>query len=298
MLRILFLAACAAISFYLSTFLINFYSPLLMVGIRGILSGSLIFILQYRLDKKIRLEFIKYKLQYSFALIFGFFVPLVVQSFILDKLPPVEMAIISSTEPILIYTLAYLFFKERLAKKQVFFLILGSFLAFVAIILEAGADRITLISWHEPILVTIIMLTGIGWLTITRLVCKLNQSEDLITATGFLTTGIMAILLSIHLENLRCSFQPVPVILFITLIVFGDLVATRMRVRLAKSYTQTMLALMNIFSPFVIAIHEMIFHDRQYSPNFFMLIVPSIMCFIVFYLIERKYHNELLKKQV
>lgn len=291
----LFLALCMATSFYISTFLVGFFSPLLMVGIRGIVSGILIFIIEYPTTKKLESELIKHKKHYLIAIIFGFLIPLVIQSFILSKMPPVDMSIISSTEPILIYTLAYLFFEEKLAKKQLFYLFAGSLIAFIAIILEADAERVSLISWQEPILLLITTFIGIGWLVISRLVHKHKQPEGTIIALGFISTGITAIALSLKLEEVFFSFEFAPMILFIVMVILGDLITTRMRIKLSKIYTQTMLALINIFSPFIIAIHESIFHSRHYSPIFFLLLIPSMICFIVFYFVECE--RQLVKNQ-
>lgn len=283
----IFLALCTATAFYISTFLINFYSPLLLVGIRGIISGILVLAIQYYSYGEIKADFLKYKRPYFIVIAFGFLVPLVVQSLILSHLPPVDMSIIGSTEPLFVYTIAYFLFQERLAKTQLLFLFLGTIFAFIAIMIESGFERVLLISWQEPMLLFITLLIAIGWLTISHLMLRLKQPEGVITGVGFLVTGVVSTVLSFFLEQPKFSYQLTPIILFAVTIILGDLITTRTRAKLSKVYTQTMLALINIFSPFIVAFHEQLFHHRYYSPKFFLLLVPSMACFVIFYILER-----------
>lgn len=118
MIQFLLLSICYTAAFYISTSLADYYSPLMMMGIRGLISGSLILTFAYLYNGKIVFQFSKYKLQYFCAIIFGFLVPFVLHSAILDKLPPVDISVVATIEPILTYILAAYFFKEKLSSRQ------------------------------------------------------------------------------------------------------------------------------------------------------------------------------------
>ena len=287
MFKILLLAICFAISFYISTALATYYSPLLMIGLRGLIAGSILLAMHYFSKTASQINLIKYKYQYLSAITLGFVVPFIFSAFILDKLPIVDLAVIATLEPIATYFVATLFFKEQLNKQQLFYLFLGTVFAFLAVIIEAGIDRISLISWHELVAILAVIVLAVGWIKIGKLT-KLNEPEDSITGLGLVSTGIIATLLAYPLNHHRFTIAIVPLVMFFLTIFFGDLIVNRMRVRLTKTHSKTLLSLICIFSPFIIALHEELFHHRHYSYKFFLLAIPSIFCFMAFYRAETK----------
>lgn len=293
MLKILFLSVCYTIAFYSSTILANHFSPLFLIGFRGLISGILLLAIHYSYEKKTSTNLIKYKHQYLYAIVFGFIAPFALTATILNKLPIVDTTILYTSEPIITYLLAAYFFRERLNKKQIIYLLFGTAFAFTAVIIEAELERVSLISWQEPLIIFIAAVMAIGWLAIGKLT-HLKEPEDAIVGIGLVTTGIVATTMSLHLEDIKFSTDTLPILLFILMIFFGDLIVTRMRAKLSKQYSATLLSLICIFVPFITALHEQIFHHQQYSYKFFLIIIPSLLCFIAFYLEERK---TLLKKQ-
>ena len=290
MLNILFLSICYTITFYASTLLGNYFSPLLMIGARGLISGLLLLAIHRSCKKRIRTNIRQHKYQYFYAIFFGFIAPFALTALFLNNLPMVDTNIIATVEPILTYLFAAYFFKERLNKKQVLFLFLGTFFAFIAIIIEAELERVTLISWQEPLVLLVATILAIGWLAITKLV-SLNEPEDAIVGIGLLTTGIIATTMSIHLEKTSFSIEAMSLVLFLLVILFGDLIVTRMRVKLSKKYSATLLSLICIFVPFITALHQEIFKHQHYSYKFFLILIPSLICFIAFY------HEEIHSKK-
>lgn len=287
MLKILFLSVCYTIAFYISTILANYCSPLLLVGFRSLISGLLLLAIHSAYGKEAKPNITKYKHQYLYAIIFGFVAPFILTAFVLNRLPMVDSTVIATTEPLITYILAAYFFKEVLSKKQIVFLFLGTSFAFAAIIIEARLERVSLISWQEPLILFIAIILAGGWLAIGKLV-KLEEPEDAIIGIGLATTGIIAIVLSLHLEDVKFSLEILPLILFVLMIVFGDLVVTRMRAQLSKEYSMTLLSLICIFIPFIAALHQEIFDQKHYSYKFFLILIPSLICFIAFYKEETK----------
>lgn len=287
MLKILFLSVCYTIAFYSSTILSSHFSPLLLIGFRGLISGFLLLAIRYSYEKQTRTNLIKYKHQYLYAVIFGFITPFALNAAILNHLPMVDTTILYTVEPIITYLLAAYFFRERLSKKQILYLFLGTCFAFAAVIIEAEVERVSLVSWQEPLIIFIAILLAIGWLAIGQLT-RLKEPEDAIVGIGLITTGIVATGMSLHLENIKFSTDTMPILMFLLMIFFGDLIVTRMRTRLSKQYSATLLSLICIFVPFITAMHEQIFNHRQYSYKFFLIIIPSLLCFMAFYLEETK----------
>lgn len=287
MLKILFLSVCYTIAFYSSTILTNHYSPLFMMGLRGLVSGILLLAIRYSYEKKIRINLIKYKHQYLYAIIFGFIAPFALNATILNRLPVIDTTILYTAEPIITYLFAAYFFREHLNKKQILYLLLGTAFAFTAVIIEAEIERVSLISWQEPLILFIAMIMAIGWLVVERLT-RLKEPEDAIVGIGLITTGIVASVMSLHLEDVKFTTDMMPVLLFLLMIFFGDLIVTRMRAKLSKQYSATLLSLICIFVPFITALHEQIFSRQQYSYKFFLIIIPSMLCFMAFYYEERK----------
>lgn len=296
MLKILFLSVCYTISFYSSTILANYCSPLLLIGLRGLISGIVLLAIRYTYEGRIRTNLRKHKHQYLHAILFGFVAPFALTALALNNLPVVDSTIIGTCEPIITYILAAYFFKESLNKNQIVYLFLGTAFAFTAIIIEAQLERVSLISWHEPILLLIAFLFAIGWLAIGNLV-RLNEPEDAIIGIGFTTTGIVACIMAFHLEEISYSLDIMPLVLFGLMIWFGDLIVTRMRVKLSKEYSATLLSLICIFVPFITALHQKIFDHKHYSYKFFLIIIPSLVCFIAFYYEETKHRSKKINHQ-
>lgn len=296
MLKILFLSVCYTIAFYISTILAKYFSPFLLIGLRCLISGILLLAIRYSYEGRIQTNIGKYKHKYFHAIIFGFIVPFALTALVVNHLPVVDSTIIATTEPILTYILAAYFFKESLNKRQVAYLLLGTAFAFTAIIIEAKLERISLISWKEPAVLMLALILAVGWLAIGNLV-KLKEPEDAIVGIGMITTGIMALAMSIHLENIFYTTDLIPIVLFVLMISFGDLIVTRMRVKLSKDYSATLLSLICIFVPFITALQQEIFNHQHYSYKFFLIIIPSLMCFIAFYYEETRHQSKMLKKE-
>ena len=134
-------------------------------------------------------------------------------------------------------------------------------------------------------------MLAIGWLAIGNLV-RLNEPEDAIVGIGLITTGIVASVMSFHLEDISYTIDLIPLGLFILMVWFGDLIVTRMRVKLSKQYSATLLSLICIFVPFITALHQEIFDQQHYSYKFFLIIIPSLICFIAFYYEETKHQSK------
>jgi drug/metabolite transporter (DMT)-like permease len=293
-LKILFLSVCYTVAFYTSTILANYCSPLLLIGLRGLISGILLLVIRYSYEGRIRTNLRKYKHQYFHAIVFGFIIPFALTALVLNHLPIVDSTIIATTEPILTYILAAYFFKESLNKKQIVYLFLGTAFAFTAIIIEAQLERVSLISWKEPAVLMLALILAIGWLAIGNLV-KLKEPEDAIVGIGLITTGLVASVMSFHFEDMSYTADFIPITLFILMILFGDLIVTRMRVKLSKEYSTTLLSLICIFVPFITALHQEIFNHKHYSYKFFLIIIPSLICFMAFYYEETKHQSKKIK---
>ncbi len=286
----LLLSGSYAIAICISTLLSYYYSSLFITGLRCLISGALILMVEFIYNKSLNIQISKYKTGYFLAIVFGFVMPLTLNCLVIEHLPATELSIIAITQPILIYLLAAYFFSEHLNKKQLLLLITGTILAFSAVVIEAGIERISLISWQEPVALFDALLLAVGWLSIERLV-RLNESANSIAGIGFFLTGIFTMLLSAS-KPIRFTYQLSPLFLLLILILVGDLFTTRIRAQMSKKYSATLLSLICIFTPFITALNERIFNHMQYSYKFFLIIIPSLLCFIAFYYEEIKIQNK------
>lgn len=284
---LIILSICYTVAFYLSTILTTYYSPLLLVGARGLVSGTILLTAQYLSQKKMGANFARYKYQYLFAITCGSLVPFILTSFILNKLPTVDISVIATLEPLLTYIFANYFFGEKLGKKQLLFLIIGTLITFSAVIVEAGIERVSLISWQEPLVAIIAIIAAIGWLSIEKLV-RLNEPTNTIVGCGLITTGIVASFLSLSLESTKFTLNPLVILLFLLMILFGDLIVNRIRTKIIGKYSATLLSLICIFVPFIMAIYEIMFEHIHYSYKFFLILIPALGCFAAFYYEEQR----------
>lgn len=284
---LIILSVCYTVAFYLSSILTAYYSPLLLVGVRGLVSGAILLTAQYITQKTLTENLFKYRYQYIFSITCGSLLPFILTSFVLNKLPTVDISIIATLEPLLTYLVANYFFGEKLSKKQLLFLALGTLITFSAVIVEAGVERISLISWQEPVVVLISIIAAIGWLSIEKLV-RLKEPTNVIVGFGLLNTGIVACTLSFYLERTKFTFNPLAILLFLLMVLFGDLIVNRIRTKIIGKYSATLLSLICIFVPFVLALYEVIFEHIHYSYKFFLILIPALGCFAIFYYEEQK----------
>ena len=287
MFQILFLSICYAISFYSTSALIKYCSPLLLMGVRFLLSGSIILAFQFFADKENFRINKEHTALYVKVVILGFFVSFFLASLILDTLPVVDTSLVASVEPLFIYILARMFFKEVITKKQFAFLLAGTIFTFLAVATEASIDHVALLSWKGGMALIVAACFSYGWLVIAQLV-SLNEPEEMAVGVGMFCAGIIALLSSFIFETPHISIAPFSIFLFALIIIFGDLIVTKRRAKLSKEHSATLLALISIFSPFIIALHEKLFLHRPISMKFFLILIPALACFIAFYLEESK----------
>jgi drug/metabolite transporter (DMT)-like permease len=290
MFKILLLSVCYMVATYLSTALLEHFSPLFMIGVRSLISGLFLLSFHFAYEKDVKMNLIKYQKQYFYAIFFGFIAPLVLSNTVLNHLPSVDTTAIYTSEPIITYLLAAYFFGERLNKKQVWYLILGSIFAFSSVFLEARFEKVSFLSLQDLSVLLITTIIAIGWLAIWK-ITDLEEPEDALVGAGFTSAGITAIAMSFYLETIKFSTNFDHILLFLIMIFFGDLIVTRMRVKLSKKYSTTLISLICIFIPFITALQEQLFHHQHYSYKFFLLIIPSLACFAAFYFEEVKNLN-------
>lgn len=258
-----------------------------MIGIRFIISGFVVLAAQYILDKDNFRINPKHKALYLKVIILGFFVSYFLASIVLSNLPVVDTSVVTSIEPLFIYILARMFFNESINNKQLALLAAGTAIAFLATATEASVDHAALISWQGALALIVAACFAYGWLVISELV-NLDEPEEMAVGVGMICTGAISLLSSFIFESPRIEINSLSIVLFLLIIILGDLVVTRRRAQLNKQYSATLLALISTFIPFTIALHEKIFLHKPFSAKFFLLLIPAFACFIAFYLEESK----------
>ena len=103
-----------------------------------------------------------------------------------------------------------------------------------------------------------------------------------------LFAGSISFISSFIFETPRIDGSSYAIALFALVIIFGDLIVTRRRAQLSKKYSATIVSLVSIFMPFIVALHEKIFLHKPFSPTFFVLMIPAFACFAAFYIQEMK----------
>lgn len=301
MLLLILLHALFALTFPLAKIAITNSQPLFFTAIRMIIGGILIIFYQYFSNIKLfRISVRKY-LNYNYYIImlaiFNVFLANAPEYWALKYLTSANACFIYSITPFISALLSYFLFAERITKKKLLGMIIGT-AGFIFMLIKTDqveVKNLTFISWPEINMIIASFATSYGWIIMRQLINKLkidSQSQNFsdymlifLNAASMLTGGLISLGFSFILEdrsnlvNINQSF----IFNLIGVILISNIICYNLYAYLLKKYSATLISFIGFIEPIFAAIYGYLLLQETISIRFVLASTIVIAGLYVFY---------------
>jgi drug/metabolite transporter (DMT)-like permease len=284
-----------ASTFTLGKAALSYVSPLLFIGMRMTLAGSML--LGYSWIKNKKTFFIKYS-DYSLffcIIIFHIFCSYTLEYWALAHVTSAKACLLYNLSPFITALFSYFLFQERLSMKQIAGLGVG-FLGFLPILMaQAPTEQLTknigFLSLYEIALILSVASSAYGWMIMKKLINK-GYSFILINGIGMTGGGLLAFFTSLIIEGkpaIKTAVITMPLIantfgiyaesvlmllLYgLSLIFIANIICYNLYGHLLSRYSATFLSFAGFMTPLFAALLGWLFLGEKVTWHFFATIL-------------------------
>lgn len=289
---IVLLYALFSSSFAITKVLLRYTSPIFLVGIRMTIAGIFLLTYQYFYAHK-HFRFKRRHMKYYIQLVFfGIYITYILRFWALDYMPSFKGCFLYNISPFLSAFYSYLFFKEKITRKQWLGLIIG-FFGMIPMLLtsstgETKLGEFTYISWPELAILVSVATHSYSWIVMRKLIRDKSYSPMMVNGISMTAGGILAFITSLFWGS------PFPItdvghffLLLALIIIISNLICHNLYGYLLKYYTTTFLSFAGFLSPLFGGLYGGIFLKEKIGWEFYL---SSFIVFIGLYLF---YQDEL-----
>lgn len=292
---ILFMYALFSSSFSAGKILLNYASPILLVGLRMVPAGIILIGYQVARHQKLP-KFNKNELiLYAQIIVLGIYAAYIFRFWGLKYLASSKTALLFNASPFFTALYSYIFFHEKMTRKQWLGLIIG-FLGLIPILLstsltEQKIGEFLYISWPEIAILIAVALHSYGWIVVRQLVRNKEHSPAIVNGITFLCGGILALITAPFFENLKPIDDVAPFVGWLSyVIVVSNIICYNLYGYLMKHYTATFISFAGFVVPIFAALIGWGFLNEKITWHFY------VSCFIIFIGLYLFYKDELKYK--
>ncbi len=279
MLQLIFLNFLFASTFTLAKDAVLHTPPLLFLGIRMILAGSL-FLSFLRFYKKEPCTIAhEHRIWFIAIAFFHIYISFCAEFIGMQYLTSGKVSLLFNLSPFITAIFAYLFFKESLSIKKTIGLIIG-FCGFLPLLEEAAplAESIGFsllgISGAELMILTAVISSCIGWIIMKKLTSHYKYSYIFVNGVAMLFGGILMLISS----QLTEKWPPLLTLFstwgfwrpMILLILIANIICYNLYAKLLQKYSPTILSFFSSMIPLFGAFLGWLIFNEQISKNFFI----------------------------
>ena len=305
MVLVILLYLFFASTFTLGKAALTYVSPLLFIGCRMILGGSIL--LSYLLYKNRLRVHIKAKDYSLFAriILFHIFLAYTLEFWALEHITSAKACLLYNLSPFITAIFAFFLYHERLSMRQLCGLIIG-FLGFLPILiaqtpLEEMGKHIGFFSVYEIALIVSVASSAYGWIIMKKLTQE-GYSFIFVNSIGMLGGGVLAFITSLYIEGIP-SLKIAPIVLHsiepyvgttgeslivlsfysILLVLIANIIGYNLYGYLLSRYSPTFLSFAGFMTPLFAALLGWIFLGEAVSWHFFATMVCIVIGLYLFY---------------
>ena len=287
MIDIIALHALFGTSIPMSKKLLTLTSPILLTGIRMSIAGALLmFFDMYWRKKSIGIQS-KLWSYYAQIIVIGVYFRYILRYWGLQHMPAIKMGFLVSSTPFLAALFSYMFFNERLTKKQWLGLGIG-LLGYIPIVMtrsasEAQFGELFFISWPELALL-VSVVAQCYYMTISRrLVREHNHSASLTNGIRMFGGGVLALFTAFIIEPIGIANVPTFIGWLAVLIVLSNLICHNYYIHLLKYYSITFLSFTDFLIPIFIGLYSWLFLNEVITWHYLVGAVGIVGGLYLFY---------------
>ena len=264
MLPIVFLQALYGTSIPISKFLLSLCPPFFLTGVRMVVAGIVLLFYKLFIDKEKFVFEKKHLWLYAQIILFGIYFKYLLRYWALSLLPAAKLSFMLNTTPFIAALFSFVWFGEKLTKKQWIGLWIG-FLGLMPLLLlrtpkEALMGQLFFISWPEVAVFVAIACHTYGMVVARTLIRDHKSSAAGINGVRMLGGGILALFTAFFWEG----FFPITdvgtfSIWLLGLVFISNIVCHSWYLRLLKNYSVTFISLTDFISPLTTAFYSWLF---------------------------------------
>ena len=273
MIDIIALHALFGSSIPISKKLLSFTSPIFLTGIRMTIAGVILMGFNWFRKQKFGNMQWKYWSYYAQIIIIGVYLRYILRYWGLKHMPAVKMGFLINATPFVAAFFSYIFFNEKMTKKQWIGLTLG-FFGYVPILLATSASEkaggeFFFISWPE-LAIFVAVIAQCYFMVISRkLVRDHNHSASVTNGIRMLGGGLLALLTAFLFEPVYVTDVGPFLGWLALLIVISNLICHNFLLHLLKYYSITFISFTDFLSPLFTAFYSLYFLHEAITWNYF-----------------------------
>ena len=290
MTLIILLYALFGSSFPICKVLLNYTTPLFLLGSRLLVAGPILLMYHSFINKKpitFKWSHLSYFLQLT---ILGMYLNYLIRFWALHDLPSLKVSFLFNLSPFFSALYSYFFFKEKMSKLQWIGLVIG-FTGLIPLMLtttlaEQELGEFFLISWQELAVLTSVALHSYCWILIRKLVKDKQYTPMMVNGISMTCGGLMALCTSMIVDG---PFPVTNVAGFvkwsIVIILISNIICHNLYAFLLRKYTATFLSFAGFLSPLFSALYGWGLLGETITWHFF---ASALLVFIGLYLFYRE----------
>lgn len=288
MILIVMLYALFAGSIVASKVILPYTKPIFLTGIRMFLGGIALLSYEYFHPHR-KFKFHKEDMWYYFQLMFfGVYITYILRFWALEYMPAFKMSFLYNLSPFLTSFYCYLFFKEKLTKKQWIGLSIG-LLGILPILInrtpgEANWGEFLFISWPELAILVSVATNSYSWIVMRSLVREKKYSPVMVNGISMTAGGLLALVTSPIFEPLLPVTHVFSFIAGLTFIVIvSNIICHNLYGHLLRNYSATLLSFAGFLTPLFTAAYEWMLYDVHITWHFYASCAIVLIGLFAFY---------------
>ncbi len=276
MILIVLLYALFASSFTMGKVLVQYTTPFFLTGARMLTGGIILLAYQYLWwNNQFRFKK-KHFWLYAQIILLGIVFTYTLRFWALEYLPSSKTCFLYNLSPFLSSFYSYIFFNERMTKKQWVGLFIG-FIGLIPILITSSPAETTMgemlyISWPELAILCSVAAHSYSWIVVRKLVRDKNYTPMMVNGVTMACGGFIALMGSAAFETERLVPGSTLVVAgwLAAVILISNIICYNLYGYLLREYTATFLSFAGFLSPMFAALYGRLFLGEIITWHFYL----------------------------
>lgn len=286
MLLLLFINSLFALTYIIIEYALHFTLPLALLTYRMLFAGSFLLLFQYIYNKKL-LYIRKEDCIYIFiTCLLHMYINFLSETYALQKISSIMVSIFYLLSPIFSAIIDYILTNNRLNKKQILTIIIGTCLSLYMIFINTNEEYSFNDTFYPYLLLLIsIIASTLAWYRVNFI---LKKGYSLVTINGYasMLSGIIFLGMSIYNHttiaifntyNFHYIFLPA-----IALAIISNIIGYNLYSKLLQQYSITTILFSELLCPCFTAYYQWLFFNINPKINHFIFFILFMICIILF----------------
>lgn len=284
MIPIVGLYGILAASFTIGRMLLDYVPPFFLIGIRMIVAGLLLLIMQYCINRTLSIKRQDIPLFLCISVV-HIFIPYITEFFALQTIAPSCAALIFNLSPCFTAFFSYVFFHEIMtAKKWLGFIIAMSGVWYMIHSLSINFCMFQF-NWNILYLLISVIFGAFGWILV-RILLQRGYLPLHVNGFAMMIGGILSLGCSMVLEptvQLPWGHIQTFILLLMAIILISNIIFYNLYSYLLRYYSATLLSFIGFVTPLYTALYDWMFLGISVDSSFYIAVIIVAYGIYLFY---------------